>query len=196
MNARTRALLASLVLFLAVVVAFAVVDFHAMESQTAADSSVGTAQANNATAPVVGPLQLLVLGEGPVPERLEPALAAQLESRWGPVERAAEPSPDFDGPVLVVAVSESALRYNPVTPSARVAIEFAFVGSGNGTVAEQLVTTDSGVVLTNRDPYVVQGDVTIRDESRGIASRPGYQSHVTDQLATRFVDALTSAPGM
>lgn len=196
MNVRSRALLASLLFLLALVVAFAVVDFHAMESQTAADSSVGTARANNASAPVGGPIQLVVLGEGPVAEGLEPALAAKLESRWGPVDRAAEPSPDFDGPVLVVAVTESELRYNPITPSARVAVDFAFVGSGNGTLAERLVTTDSGVVLTNRDAYVAQGGVTIRDESRGIASRPGYRSHVTERLADRFVNALTSAPGM
>ena len=196
MVARSRVLLASLIFLLAIVVAFAVVDLHAMESQTAAESTVGTARANDAVPPVGGPIQLVVLGDGPVPERLEPALATQLESRWGPVELADDAAPDFDGPVLVVAVTGSDLRYNPVTPSARVSVDFAFVSSGNGTLAEELATGDGGVVLTNENPYVVHGDVTIRDESRGIVTWPGYRSHVVEQLADRFVDALTSAPGM
>ncbi len=196
MNARSRALLASMVLLLALVFAFAVVDFRTMESRTTADSSVGTAQANNASAPVGGPIQLVVIGDGPVAERLEPALVTQLESRWGPFELAAEPASSFDGPVLVLAVRESVLRYNPVTPSARVTLDFAFVGSGNGTVARQLVSEDGGIVLTDQDPYVVQGDIMVRDESRGLVSLPGYRSHVTERLADRFEDALTSAPGM
>lgn len=187
-------LIAALVLLLVVV--FLAVDVSLMESQTSSNSGVGTSQANDTEAPLGGPIQLVVLGDGPVAERLEPELAAALGSRWSPVERAVEPAPDFEGPVLVVAVDESGLAYNPVTPSARVVVDFAFVGSGNDTLAEQLATPDSGVVLSNRDPYVVHGDVTIHDESRGLVSRPGYRSHVTEHLAERFVDALTSAPGM
>ena len=176
-------------------VAFTTLSFQAMESRTAADASVGTAQSNDATAPLDRPLQLVVLGEGPVADRLGPALESRLSSRVVDVELADEPAAAYPGPVLVVGVNES-LAYNPVTPRARVTLEFGFVGSGNGTLASQFATGDQPMVLTNRDPYVVQGDVTLRDESRGVVSLPAYRAHVTDRLAEKLSTSLLDAPGM
>jgi len=190
---RLLAVLLSVFVVLGLVVAF--VPFHALESETAVDSGVGTARANDATAPSDGPLRLVVLGDGPFAEQFESSLAEQLEPRWGTVERVDEPTPG-ETPILVVGMAETDIRYNPVSPTAEATVEFAFVGSGNGTVAAQFARGETPMVITNETPYVVQGDVTIRDRSSGVASLPGYRNLVADRLAESLAEALGNAPGM
>lgn len=190
-----RSLLALLlVAALLVVGAFAFGDFHAMESATDASTSVSTAQANHSTAPMNVPLTLVVLGERPLAADLGDRLETNLSERWT-VTRAAKPA-DTDGPIMVVIVSEAELRYNPITPSAAVTARFGFVGSGNATLATRMAQDTNPVVYSNRDPYGVEGEVRLRDRSRGIVSWPGYQRHVADALASSVENALLSAPGM
>ena len=173
---------------------FAFADFQAMESTTDASNTVSTARSNDATAPQDAPLTLGVFGEGPAADRFGAALASNLADTWT-VERS-ESLSDTDGPILVVDVTDREIGYNPFVPSARVSAAFAFVGSGNATLAAGMVTGERPVVLTNQDPYAVEGEVTVEDRSRGIVSWPGYQRHVTEGLAASVVRALTSAPGM
>lgn len=195
MGPRRLLLVVGLVVVIVIAGAFAAVSFHVLESETASNSSVGTSQANDATAPTGVPLQVIVLGEGPVPDRLADDLETSLSDRWTAITVAEEPT-SVDGPVYVVRVGEADIGYNPVTPSARVTAHFAFVGAGNGTLAAQLVSGDASPVLTNENPYVVHGDVTVVDVSRGIVSMPGYYDHVSAQVTGELVTALTSAPGM
>ena len=195
MTARYR-LLAVLLSIVAVVgLAISFVPFHVLESQTDANSSVGTSQANNATAPVGGPVRLVVLEDSAFAERFETELATQLESRWDSVERLEEPVAG-DSPILVVGISRSNLRYNPVSPAADVNVEFAFVGSGNGTLAAQFARGESPIVLSNENPYVVQGEISVQDRSTGFASLPGYRNKVSAETAARLAAALGDAPGM
>jgi hypothetical protein len=198
MDSRRLALPLALVALVVVATAFAFVfvSFHAMESATAADTSVGTSRANDARAPTDQPLHVVVVGEGPIVDRLADDLEASLSERWASVSMADEPIAAFDGPVYVVDLAEADVRYNPLSPSARLTAAFAFVGTGNGTKAARIARGDRPTVLTNETPYVVQGDVTIVDESRGIVSMPGYYDHVSARLATKLADSLASAPGM
>lgn len=197
MDIRRLALPLALVVFvvLAAAFAFVFVSFHAMESRTTADFTVGTSQANDAKAPMDQPLHIVVLGDGPVAERLAAELEGSLADRWT-VVRADDAAQTFDGPVYVVGLSDPEIRYNPITPSARVRAEFGFVGTGNGTLAAEFARGNEQGVLTNVNPYVVHGDVTIVDESSGLVSMPGYYDHVSARLATKLVESLTSAPGM
>jgi len=176
--------------------AFATTDFHAMESNTAADVTVGTARATNTTVPLDRPLQLVVLGDGPVAAQLGPALSNGLSPRFADIELADEPAAAYPGAVLVVDVEEAGLDYDPFSPTADVVLEFAFVGSGNGTRARQFVTEDQLLVITNRDRYVLKGDLALRDESRGIVTLPAYRKHVTERLVERLSASLLDAPGM
>jgi hypothetical protein len=186
-----------LVLAVSFVAAVTVVDFHAMESATTADASVGTSRANDAVAPTDEPLSLVIVGEGPVADRLGEALESSLSQPWESVERVdSVANVSGDGPVLVVGVTSTDISYNPITPSARVRADFGFVGAGNATLAKQFALGERPVVLTNETPYVVQGQVTIEDRSRGLVSIPGYHAHVTDRLATKLGSSISSAPGM
>lgn len=195
MATRRRALLVASLL-IALVTSFVVFDFHAMESQTEADSSVGTSRTNDATAPVTGTMHLLVLGDGPVADRLEDELASELTSTWASIQGVNESVESVSGPVLVVLVTSTDVNYNPVTPSAQVRADFGFVGSGNVTLAETFATGEGPVVLSKEIPYAVRGSVTITDHSRGVVSVPAYAAHVTRRLAENIGTELTSAPGM
>lgn len=195
MDPRRLLLVVGLVGVVIIAGAFTSLSFHVMESETASNSSVGTSQANDATAPTGVPLQVIVLGEGPVADRLADDLETSLSDRWTAITVAEEPT-SVDGPVYVVRIGEADVAYNPVTPSARVTAHFAFVGSGNGTLAAQLASGDTTPVLTNENPYVVHGDVTVVDESTGLVSIPGYRDHVARQLAGELARSLSSAPGM
>lgn len=176
--------------------AFAFVDFHALESQTAADTSVGTSRVNDAMAPKSQPLYLAIVGDGPIADRLATELQADLQPTWDTVVLVDELNDSMGGPVLAVGVAESEVRYNPVTPSARLEAEFAFVGSGQGETARAFALGEQPTILNNEIPYVVQGDVTMVDTSRGLASLPGYRGFLVDRLSARLTSSLTSAPGM
>lgn len=176
--------------------AFAFVDFHALESQTAADTSVGTSRANEAMAPKNQPLFLTVVGDGPVTDRLATELQVDLQSTWDTVVLVEELNESMGGPVLAVVVDESRVRYNPVTPSARLHAEFAFIGTGQGETARAFALGEQPTILNNEMPYVVQGDVTMVDTSRGLASLPGYRGFLVDRLSAKLTSSLTSAPGM
>lgn len=195
MGPRHLSLFVALAVVIVLAGAFASVSFHVMESETASNSSVGTSQANDATAPTGVPLQVIVLGEGPVADRLADDLETSLSDKWTSITVAEEPS-SVDGPVYVVRVRKTDVAYNPFTPSARVTAHFAFVGAGNGTLAAQLASGEITPVLTNENPYVVHGDVTVVDASRGIVSMPGYYDHVSAQLAGGLATSLPSPPGM
>lgn len=186
---------AGIILAVLLLGAFVMVDFQAMRSATATESSTGTSQLDNATAPENEPLTLVVLEDGAMAEGLAPELEAALSNRFG-VSTTTEPTPPWTGTVLVISVTESSVQYNPITPAGRVSADFAFVGSGNATFATTLVTGDDPLVVTNAEPYVVHGTVSVTDRSRGIVSLPGYRSHLRSALAAELSRTLGSAPGM
>lgn len=186
----------ALVLVLVLVGSVAFVDFHALESQTDVDSSVGTSRVNDATAPTDEPLHLLVLGDGPQSERLEDELVERLSPLWVSVEPVEDDVESVDGPILAVSVSTDGVAYDPVTPAARVVVDFGFVGNGNVSVATAFARGERPTVLGHVTPYVVSGSVTVTDRSRGVASRPGYRSYLGAIVADTLTEKLTTAPGM
>ncbi|MDR5656351.1 hypothetical protein RH831_04050 [Halodesulfurarchaeum sp. HSR-GB] len=193
----TRRIILVAVLLLALLAAlFAFADFRVLESETTADSSVGTSQLGDAAAPVERPVQLVVLGENPHASMLRGDLAADLSTRFQSIEQAPEPTVDWNGSLLVVELRERSVQYNPVAPSGRVTASFAFVGSGNVTLATGLATEESALVVTNADSYVVHGEVTVVDRSRGLVTRPAYRAHLQAALAEELATALGRARGM
>jgi hypothetical protein len=148
---------------------------------------------------------LLVLGEGSIADGLGADLAAELGSRFPTVTVIEDATPGVtgsdasaapaNGSVLVVAVRNHTTSYTPVRATGEVAADFAYVGSGNVSFATDLVTGEQ-LVVTNEEPYVVRGEVTVRDRSRGLFSVPGYRNHLREALAGTLREALLSAPGM
>lgn len=198
MHPRRRPFLIGVGILLAAIMlgAFVGLDFHVMESETATESSTGTSQLDAATASVDELLTLVVLEEDALAAELAPELETALSTRFGEINTTEEPTPPWTGSVLVVTVSESSIQYNPLTPAGQVSADFAFVGSGNATFATSLVLGDDPLVVTNAEPYVIHGTVTVTDRSRGIVSVPGYRSHLRGALADELARAIGTAPGM
>jgi hypothetical protein len=190
-----RGLAVALAALLLVSLAFAGLDFRFATAETATSSSVGTAQAANATAPLDRPLAVLVLGDGPVADGLTAALTPELEGRFPTVTVIEDPAATPNGSVLVLAVRNHTTSYTPVRATGAVTADFAFVGSGNVSFATALLTEDL-MVVTNQEPSVVRGTVTVEDRSRGLFSVPGYRNHLRAALAETLRNALLSAPGM
>jgi hypothetical protein len=192
MSPRRRYAVAVLLLVSLLVGTVLLIDVQLMTSTLASDSSVGTSRVGDAEAPT--DLTLVVLGEGDLDD-LETAIEAALAPQFDEIRLATEPD-GATGPVLVVAFSAATIRYNPVTPTGHWRADFALVGSGNATLATAIATGTGRTVLTNEDPYVIEGTVSVTDRSRGLVSVPGYRSHLRGALADELVRAIGSAPGM
>ncbi|UWG48802.1 Uncharacterized protein HSRCO_2538 [Halanaeroarchaeum sp. HSR-CO] len=197
MHAERRSLYALLVVTIvgAGIVGFGFVDASILESETTIDSSVGTSQVNNARASLDGPVTLYVAGDGWLEAGMADRIADDLAQRGATVTRVESLEKDSEGPILAILVTESSISYSPLSPSSTVETSFAYVHSGNATLASAIVD-DAPIVIDNRDAYVVDGDVTVADRSSGLATWPAYQRRVATANARAVTDALASAPGM
>lgn len=191
-----RLAVAALVVLAGVVATFAFVDASVLRDETAVDSTVGTAQVGDATASLSDPVTLYAPGESRLDSAVADRIAADLSTRGATVTRVDHLDEPTETPVLVVAVTDADVSYSPVSPTATVAASFAYVQSGNATLARSLVADDPTIVSSNVDAYVVAGDVTVRDRATGVATWPAYQRRIDAATAEAVVEALASAPGM
>lgn len=189
------ALFAASVLIVTIALGFGFVDASVLDSETAVDSSVGTSQIDNASASLDGPVTLYVAGDGWLEARMTDRLAEELADRGATVNRVESLEGDSEDPILAVVVAESSVTYSPIAPTSTVKTDLAYVHSGNATLASSM-TEGEPAVVGNRDAYVVGGEVTVSDRSRGLATWPAYQRRVATASADAVIDALTSAPGM
>jgi hypothetical protein len=93
-------------------------------------------------------------------------------------------------------VTEADVSYSPVSPSASVETSFAYVQSGNASLARGLAAGESLVVHGSADAYVAYGDVTVRDRARGVATWPAYQRRVATVTADAVLESLAGAAAM
>lgn len=191
-----RLAVAALVVLASIAAGFALVDASVLRGETAVNSSVGTAQVDEATASLSDPVTLFVPGDGWLDTAVAERIAADLSARGATVTHVDQLDEATETPVLVVAVTEADVSYSPVSPTATVTASFAYVQSGNATLAQSLVADDPTIVSSNEDAYVVGGDVTVTDRATGVSTWPAYQRRIGTETAEAVVEALASAPGM
>ncbi|MFB6132239.1 MAG: hypothetical protein ABEJ44_02390 [Halanaeroarchaeum sp.] len=191
-----RLAVALLVILAGVVATFAFVDANALRGETAVNSWIGTARVSDATASLSDPVTIYVPGNGWLETAVADRIEEDLSARGADVERADTLDGPTETPVLVVAVAEREVSYLPISPGATVSTSFAYVQSGNSTLARSMVQDESPTVSGNVDAYVVGGDVTVSDRARGLATWPAYQRRVATATAEAILEALEDAPGM
>jgi hypothetical protein len=184
---------------------FAFVGFAAAEHRTDVQQQVATSSTNGATMAVPAALQLYVVGPEPIRGQVEDALVTALETRGVDVQVVTGLQPTYDQPVLLVAVRDSRLAYNPVTPSAAVSLGFEYAADGNVTqfgqdgdtafdaplVDDRLVRGEPiPLVLDDQNTLFRSGEIRITDESRGVVSWPGYSAHVLEAVGESTVASL------
>ncbi|MFB6070235.1 MAG: hypothetical protein ABEJ76_04365 [Halanaeroarchaeum sp.] len=196
MPSSRRVAVASTLLVALLVLGFAVVDASALRGETAVDSSVGTARVNDASASLGDPIVLVVEGDGWLEAAVADGIEKRLRERGATVSRRSA----VDGPtasaLLLVRVTDAAVAYDPVTPAATLSASFAYVQSGNASLATRMVGGGPTVIRSQSDAYVVGGDLTIRDRATGVSTWPAYQRRIAGHTAAAVVDGLCGAPGM
>lgn len=174
---------------------FAFVDASALEGETATESAVGTSQVSSTTASLEGPVTLYVAGNGWLERTVADSIAASLTERGATVTTVSTLDDPVASPVIAVDNTESQTDYVPFSPSSTVETRFAYVQSGNTTLARTVIEGEH-LVVSNRDPYVIDGEVTVRDRTVGIATWPAHQQRVGSLTGQAIVTALEEAPGM
>lgn len=197
-STRTTVGLAAAIVALLVLVAagFASVDASALQGQAAVQSAVSTARANDATATLAGPIALYVEGHGWLQAALADQVEAALEAHGATVTRVDSLATPTDGPVLAVRVTDASVGYRPISPRADLSVAFAYVQSGNATLAEGMLGSDPVIIRSHHDAYVVGGDLTIADRTNGVVTWPAYRRRVSNGTAAAIVDGLAGAAGM
>ena len=192
------------VVFLASVFAFT--SFTAAEHRTDISTQVVTSSTNGASMTSPSTIHLSVVGADPIRGQVASALVAALDERGVDAQIVTDLAPTYDHPVLLVAVTESQLAYNPISPSATVSLHFKYAADGNVTqfgqthpgatfdatlLEKRLLNGDSiSVVLDDENTLFRSGDIHVTDASTGLLSWPGYRGHVLDTAGTAVIESL------
>jgi hypothetical protein len=196
-------------LLLLLVGAFTFVGFSAAEHHTNVDQQVSTATANDASVSVPSEVVLYVFGPDAISNRMETAIVTAFEQRGTSVRIVSHLDPVYDDPVLLVGIQKSRIAYNPITPSAEVALSFVYAPSGNVTqfrqpndantsfnaslLRERLVDDDPIVFRVDDENRIFRkGGVRLTDSTTGVVSWPAYRAYVVETFAERSVDAVLS----
>lgn len=187
MASPSRAVVAALAVVLAGALLLAAADLSAATSDTATDSTVGVSSTNGAAAGLDGELLLYVHGEAP--DELVTAFVAAAEERGVTVDRIDELDPHHDTPVAALVVDDWRLGWRAVTAEADVTWRLVY-SPGNTTSFGTLLAGDTGTVLTDENPYVLEGTFHTTDRTTGVVSWPAYRRGVAERSADAAVEAL------
>lgn len=205
MPSRSQLLSFAAVVMVVVASAFAFVGFGAAEHQTNVQQQVATSSTNGATMTVPAALHLYVVGPEPIRGQVEDALVTALANRRIDVQVVTDLEPTYDQPVLLVAVRNFRLAYNPVTPSAAVSLGFEYAADGNvtqfgqdGDTAFDATLVDDRLMRGETIPLVLDdqntlfrgGEISVTDESSGVVSWPGYRGHILEAVGESTVGSL------
>jgi hypothetical protein len=184
---------------------FAFVGFAAAEHRTEVQRQVATSAIGGASMTVPDAVSLYVVATKPPRAEVETAFVTAFGDRGIDVQVVTDIEPTADRPVLLVAVREFQLAYNPVTPSAIATVSFEYAADGNvtqygqdgdsgfdpGLVDERLHNGDRiPLVLDDRNTLFRGGEIHLTDGTRGVITWPGYRAHVLDALGAATVDSL------
>lgn len=192
MDSRSRAVVAALVVVLAGALLLAVADLSVATSEAATGTTVAVSSTNDATADLDGELLLYVHGDAP--EELVTGLVAAFEERGVTVERIDELQPHHDTPVAALAVDDWQLGWRAVTADADVTWRLVY-SPGNTTSFGTLLAGDTGTVLTDENPYVLEGTFRTTDRTTGVVSWPAYRRGVAERSADAALEALWAQLG-
>jgi hypothetical protein len=187
--------------------AFAFADFGAAQSATSVQSGVSTSATSDATVDLSDGVYVYVAGETVADREFEAELVETLRAEGIDASSVSEIRPTYDRPVLLVGHSAWNLNYTPVRADASVDWTFLYVQTGNISqfgqttfhsddfAADRVLDRLTGegfrpIVLTGPDQVVVNGQLTLADETTGVLSLPYYDRHVRDAVATKTAESL------
>lgn len=190
---------------------FAFADFGAARSATSVQAGVSTASTGDAAVDLSGGFYVFVAGDTVADREFQAALVDAFRADGLDAVAISEIRPTYDRPVLLVGHTTWELGYTPVRADATVDWTFLYVQTGNITqfgqttfysddfdAARVLERLDGEgfrpIVLTGPNQVVVDGSLTLTDETTGVLSLPYYDRHVQDAVAAKTVESLVPDP--
>jgi hypothetical protein len=180
-----------LLAFLLLAVVFLALDFKVARSTTTADSQVSTIRSGEGydeRPPLVVYVQ--------APDNLAGPLRRALFNRVGTdapfstIALAESPAADPGSAALVVVVDRRTYIWTPLYATADLGVRIAFASDGRVDWNE---LGEIDTVMQNSPAVRLSGDLTIRDNSFGLISHPGYRSHIAGQISDRVVETIKTA---
>lgn len=158
-------------------------DFRAATSETNIASQVSTASSKKAEIDLTGELYFFVEEDDRLSEVLKSRLEETLQENGIEIHEIEKLENKYDGKVLMVAILEQDVSYNPFFPSANLNVLFSYSSNGNTSYFEAQKRGDSPVFIMEHNELFIEGQQQLTDDTRGIISLKAYQNHLADEVA-------------
>ena len=187
MRRRSKVVLALLLVIIIVFFTFSFLDFRAITSETVTHSREITTSIGQPKIDLASGLYVYVDGEDGLTKELRSGLTEKLRQGGIEVLKTGSLEEKYDRQVLVVAILDREVSYNPVYPSATIELFFVYSSSGNtacfkafkgGEQAADLSRGESG-----EDELLMRGELNLTDTTKGIISHKAYQKHIAAEIA-------------
>jgi hypothetical protein len=185
-----------LLAFLFLVVIFVALDFKAGSSTTTAESQVTTIRSGEGE---TGNPPLVIYVHAP--ENVNERLRQELFNRAGTLAPfstvslietlGSEPGPASGSAALVVAVDRRTYVWTPFYATTQLSVRVAFASDGQvdwdqlGQIVPDIPQASRAIRFSS--------DLEIRDRSLGLISRPGYRSHIAQQISDKVLESARTA---
>ncbi len=178
------------------IAAFLFLDFRAATSETKIESNVNNASAN---APLdslkvnsSGGLYVYVMEDDDLTQELRHSLTNKLRENGNSILEANSLEKNYDRQILIVALRDRKISYNPFYPSARVKTIFYYSSSGNTTNFKDFKDGKSFVSYFEKSGMVLDGQSELRDTTKGIISLKAYRKYLADEIVKNIIQKLPS----
>lgn len=166
-------------------------DIRLMSSRTAADATVAASHRPAGAVPAVSVTRLSVEGSDRLPRRLADELSRALDGLPGVGAVEVSGSTAAPGSALItVRFVERQLLWTLFYARSQLHVHVAYASNGDTSFDDGSETTH--FTGSTGEPPTVQflADYALADVSWGLISKPGYQAHLAEQIASRVKGSI------
>ncbi|WP_406661813.1 hypothetical protein V7O66_04660 [Methanolobus sp. ZRKC3] len=185
-------------LILLVMFSFAFLDIGLYSSNENSDSSISASSAgDDGYRPDYNDIILYVHQEDSFDERVEKELITALETKGLSVTLTDEIKDDYSLPFAFVNIIDRKMLYTPVYSKSDIDVLIGFSSAGKSEYLDVVGSGELKTVVFRTDatnPYqlLVQGNIGLYDETKGLFTYRSYQNHIAQEVAESAADALDS----
>ncbi|WP_407356461.1 hypothetical protein [Methanolobus sp. WCC5] len=182
---------------LLLILSMSFLDAGIRSSSTSAESSVSAYSTGNPDNLLYNDIILYVHREEALDTKLETELVEAFEENGISVTLSDEIKDDYGSQFVFVNIIDVARMYTPVYSKSDIDIRFGFSSSGKteyldieGQNADRTVVFSSDGI----DSYqlLIQGNMHLKDETKGLYTYRSYQDHIARELANTVASELAS----
>lgn len=174
---------------------FAFLDIGAYSSKNDSGSVISAYSSSNATGPLSGDIILYVSPEDALNAGLKEELVRAFENIGYSVTLTNELKDDYGSQFMFVNISDTNIMYTPVYSSSDIKVRSGFSSSGKTQYLDVEGLEEGRTVVfssNGTDGYqlLIRGEITFRDETKGLFTYRSYQHHLAGDIARSVAQAL------